>query len=73
MVNACFVPGIFMLIFKVEKIEYAESSEGGNTMTDLLIYFVVGVVIPGLLVAGIAVRELYLHHHDSHHHRPHPA
>ncbi len=42
-------------------------------MENLIVYFIVGVVIPGLLVMGIALREWYMHHRHEHHHRPHPA
>jgi hypothetical protein len=42
-------------------------------MTDLLVYFIVAVVIPGMLVVGIALRDLFLHHHHIDHHGPHAA
>lgn len=41
-------------------------------MTDLIVYVVVGVIIPGLLIMGIALRQWYLHHQHGHH-GPHPA
>jgi len=45
--------------------------QGGADMTDLIIYGVLGVVIPGMLVMGIALRQWYLYHrHDHHGHYP---
>ena len=35
-------------------------------MSELLIYLVVGIGIPALLVASIALRDWVLHHHQPH-------
>jgi hypothetical protein len=63
--------GFMMIIFYSERMIMNSFFQGDAIMTDLMIYIVMGVIIPGMLITGIALRHWYLHfRHDHHGHHP---
>lgn len=54
-----------------EKGFYSLTSEGGKAMTDSTVYLTVALIIPALLVLGVALRDVIRKYYEQHHHHGH--